>query len=644
MMFKDNYNNQINNIKPDRYIKDKIRGKLTETEVKKSKLNKKMFFGTAVAAVLCGAVLLSVINNLNRHPSKIQNQNLLKTANDYGDIYSTLEGFKPSILDNIIDFATGGIKEEVMYENAIDDADGAVTENYSKPAAGNSTNTNASNKTSSNSNKTDHSETTTQVEGVDESDIVKTDGKNIYILKRNTVKIMSVSKDEPKQLSDIKIDNNIHSADMYLNGDRLVILGGVDNKKELNAVIYDIKNPEKPKKLQICTQSGYITSSRLIGNKLYIISNYYVNLNDMTKKEEKSFVPYLTCEDYDGAVSADSVHFYDNCQNPEYTVICAYDITDGSLLSTQSVLGGSHTVYASTKNIITAGYSYDGKTQIARFKTDNGKIELKATGELNGDLLNQFSIDEYKNHFRFVLTDYAMVEAENQNAKNSSTVKYIVRSNRMVNTLVILDGDLKETGKITNIAPDERVYSVRFMGDIAYFVTFRQVDPLFSVDVSDPRNPKIIGSLKIPGFSNYLFPYGEGKLLGIGQDADEYTGRSGNVKLSMFDISDPSNVTEGNKTLLPSTFSAALNDHRSSLIDYNKNIIGLPSYTNTGISYYIYSFENGEFKLKLETKFSKVFSICRGLYIGEKFYVVTEDVLEYFDLNSFEKLGTMKIE
>ena len=113
------------------------------------------------------------------------------------------------------------------------------------------------------------------------------------------------------------------------------------------------------------------------------------------------------------------------------------------------------------------------------------------------------------------------------------------------------------------------------MGDIAYFVTFRQTDPLFSADLSDPYNPKIIGELKIPGFSEFLFPYGEGKLLGLGNDADENSGRVKGLKLSFFDINDPSNVTELNKTVLNRlNYSPALSNHKAALISVKKNLIG----------------------------------------------------------------------
>ena len=212
------------------------------------------------------------------------------------------------------------------------------------------------------------------------------------------------------------------------------------------------------------------------------------------------------------------------------------------------------------------------------------------------------------------------------------------------NSLVILDGNLKKTGAISGIAEDERVYSVRFMGDTAYFVTFRQVDPLFSVDVSDPTSPKIIGSLKIPGFSNYLFPFGKGMLFGMGQNADEKTGRSTGMKISMFDISDPSNVTECAKTNISASYSEALYSHKATLINSGKNIIGFSAYGwQNNILYFIYAYENGELVKKAEINLPHSNTGCRGLYLGDKFYVVTPDVVYCFTLDGFKELSVTEI-
>ena len=569
MKFKDSYNNQLDNIKPDGYIKDKTRRRMAEAEGKVTpKRNGRAFFGTAVAAVLCGAIIFSAGLVMGRNRTKVNttpNTKAMKTAQSYGDIYDIIKKFKS--------------KEYVEYVYEVEE--GAVD---TGAATGTSpTNKNGSSASNAEANSSDHSDTTVQVEGVDEADIVKTDGKYIYILsgkpKDKKVKLVDVTGEKPKQLASIKAED-IYATDMYLSGDRLILLGTSESDFLVLGVIYDVSDPNSPKEITRFKQSGDYNESRLIDGKLYVISNFSVDTLGIKKGEEETYVPSVVCRDYDGAVTADSVYFYDNCNYPRYTVLCGYDIKDGSLCGTQSVLGGSYTVYASTQNIITCSNpNSEGLTQVARFAIDGGKIDFKATGSISGSLLNQFSIDEYKGYFRFVLTEYNTKETPHETSGTEVTA-YLVETTQ-TNSLVILDGDLKETGKITDLAPDERVYSVRFMGETAYFVTFRQVDPLFSADVSDPYNPKIIGSLKIPGFSSYLFPYGD-KLLGIGRNADEQTGRAGLMKLSMFDISDPSNVTESSKTDVPATYSEALYSHKATLADYGKNIIGFSVYGDNG--------------------------------------------------------------
>ena len=611
MKFKDSYNKQLDNIKPDGYIKEKTRRRMAEQQEKSApKRSGRAFFGTAVAAALCGAILFSAGIVTGRRTAKVNtsvNTAAMKTAPSYGDIYEKIKEFKN--------------KEYIVEEYAYDDAMNTGADTGTKP-----TNTKGNSASNTDEASAEHSDTTVQVEGVDEADIVKTDGKYIYILdsgyKGKTIKIIDVTGEKPKQLKSV-VTEGIYATDMYLSGDRLILLGTSADEFSALAVIYDISDPNDPKEITRVNQSGNYNESRLIDGKLYVVSDFWVDASGIKKSQEETYVPSVTCRDYDGAVAADSVCFYDNCQYPQYTVLCGYDIKDGTLLGTQSVLGGSYTVYANTENIITCGnLDSDGLTQVARFTLDGGKIELKATGSLKGSLLNQFSIDEYKGYFRFVLTDY-----------------YKTRTN----SLVILDGDLKETGKITDLAPGERVYSVRFMGDAAYFVTFRQVDPLFSADVSDPYNPKIIGSLKIPGFSNYLFPYGD-KLLGIGRNADEKTGKAGLMKLSMFDISDPANVTEGSKTDIPASNSEALYNHKATIADFGKNIIGFPTFGNTGLNYFVYSYEDGKFVMRLKAELDITRNQeCRGLYIGKVFYIASYYELQYYNLDTFEPLGTLRL-
>lgn len=636
-MFENDYKNEIKKIKPDGFIKYKIRQKLEVTDKKPKNKYQKIYFGRAVATLLCVAVVFTagaVFGRQTVPSTTVQNIKLMKTANDYDKIYSSLSAFKQSFLDKLKDYAIGGgyknsIVEEYAIEDSFDMGSTVTTKGDIEGGMGDDS----------------HSETTVQVDGVDEADVIKTDGKYIYILsyndKGNSIKIVEAGV-EPKQLSDISITEDVYASNLYLTEDRLVVLCGINGEKEVTALIYDISNPNAPKKLESCTQSGYLNTSRLIGNKLYLISNFYINVNNMVKSDTESYIPYIYCGEYEGAVAPDTVHFYNECKSPEYTIISAFNIEDSSLISTQSVLGGTETVYSSTDNIIISAMGGENKTQIARFKIQDGNIELKASAELGGRLLNQFSIDEYKEHFRFVLTETVTIK-EGTVTNNGSTVTKTVDETTTLNSLVILDGDLKETGKISNIAPDERVYSVRFMGDVAYFVTFRQVDPLFSVDVSNPKNPKIIGALKIPGFSNYLFPYGDGNLLGIGQNADEKTGRTGSMKLSMFNISDPSNVTENDKTDIPAVHSEALYNHKAVLADYGRNIIAFSAYgTYKQNCFFVYSYENGQFVKKLEVE-TKNTGICRGIYIGKIFYIVTDHSLDSYNLANFEKLGCLEL-
>lgn len=644
MKFKDSYKIEIDNIKPDGYIKDKTRRKMAEANEKAApKRSGRAVFGTAVALALCGAILFSAGIVTGRRTVKVnksENTVAMKTLQTYDDIYDNVKKFKTTFWDKIRNYASDDMEIiEEAYDGATNTgaATGTNGSTLKNESAGADTD-----------NSADHSDTNVQVEGVDEADVVKTDGKYIFILSsyEKTVKIVDVTGEKPRQLTSIKTED-IYNCDMYLSGGRLILLGEGNSEKQstVTAVIYDISDPNKPKELTRLKQSGNYQDSRLIDGRLYMISNFTINSDEITKGRAESYVPSVSCTDYNGAVAAESVHFYNNCNYPQYTVISSYDIKDGSLCGTQSVLGGSYTVYASTENIITCGFAdSDGLTQVARFSIDGGKITLKASGSLKGSLLNQFSIDEYKGYFRFVLTDYNYVSKTEAGQTDDTVSASSYRgASTEINSLVILDGDLKETGKITDLAPGERVYSVRFMGDTAYFVTFRQVDPLFSADVSDPYSPKIIGSLKIPGFSRYLFPYGD-KLLGIGQNADEQTGKTGLMKLSMFDISDPANVTESSKTDISAKYSEALHNHKATLADYGKNIIGFPAYGNRGLLYFVYSYEDGKFVQRLKADLDiRSQQDCRGLYIGKVFYIAAPYELQYYDLETFKLLGTLDL-
>ena len=205
------------------------------------------------------------------------------------------------------------------------------------------------------------------------------------------------------------------------------------------------------------------------------------------------------------------------------------------------------------------------KTIIHRIAIDNGKIEYGAKGEVSGYLLNQFSMDENGDYFRVATT----------------TEIWTQRENVMYNNVFVLDSKLNTVGKLEAIAPDERIYSARFLGDRLYMVTFKRIDPLFVIDLSNHQKPEVLGELKIPGYSDYLHPYDENHIIGIGKETEgnEWGGVSvKGVKLALFDVSDVKNPKQVDKYEIGTsgTDSEALRDHKAFLFDREKNLLVIP--------------------------------------------------------------------
>jgi len=176
-----------------------------------------------------------------------------------------------------------------------------------------------------------------------------------------------------------------------------------------------------------------------------------------------------------------------------------------------------------------------------------------------GRILNQFSMDEFDGNFRIATTTGGWDRDENEN------------------NLYVLDGDLEIIGKLEGLAEGEQIYSARFMGERAYMVTFRQTDPLFAIDLSDSENPKVIGELKVTGYSGYLHPYDENHLLGIGMEATN-EGRTEGVKVSLFDVSDMENPREIGKYEVDEKWSnsEATYEHKAVLFDKERNLLVIP--------------------------------------------------------------------
>lgn len=248
------------------------------------------------------------------------------------------------------------------------------------------------------------------------------------------------------------------------------------------------------------------------------------------------------------------------------------------------------------------------KTVIHKIELDRLDIQYTAKGEVPGYLLNQFSLDENDGYLRVATTTNqqywggpilfaqasgsgAAVAREGSVVMNEKiAVDPIMPTPSMENAdknhVYVLDADLDMVGKLENLAPGERIYSARFMGDRVYLVTFRQVDPLFVISLENPRNPEVLGQLKIPGFSTYLHPFDETHIIGIGQDTqgDVQEGSimaaiPAGLKLALFDVSDPEHPQEVDRYIIGArgSESSALYDHKAFLFDANKELLVIPT-------------------------------------------------------------------
>lgn len=538
----------------------------------------------------------------------------------------------------------------------------------------------------------DYSETNVQVEGVDEADIVKTDGKYIYILRDSGwLTILSADGENSTQLSNIQVCFDEESKtettyeylyeyaeNLYLAGDRIVVLytynhwgyGETDDayfdEYRQGARIYDVSDPTAPVLTADFGQDGWMTDSRMMGGILYLITNYRVYAHSGIERERpETYIPRTYTNGTAELVACECIYLPEPVESTSYLVVQAIDVAGGEKLSELAVLGGSGCVYMNRSSLFVADTRYEETsaepytesvytvteyteqrvTNILRFAVDGGSITLEATGTVPGSPLSQYSFDEYNGHLRVVTTEYHnnyRVYIDEQR----DFVNYEWLESGTTNGLYVLNEALQIVGSVADLAEDERVYSVRFDGDVGYFVTFRETDPLFAVDLSDPAAPQVMSELKIPGFSSYLHVWDDGLLFGLGQMADE-TGATQGLKLAMYDISDPYDVTELLTQPVGADYSPAENNPRAVCIDPEKNLIGFACEDYSGWDgsafYVLYRFENGAFVELGRWELADWIYNTRGLYIGNEFYIVGESELIVVSLETGAELARIEI-
>ena len=549
----------------------------------------------------------------------------MRTAESYEEIYAYIEkemeerkrNEKKGFIENLLSL---GVKYEASVEDAAPAEDAMA------------------NVTTTGGLGADYSTTNVRQEGVDEADVVKTDGRYLYVLRNDNHKLSIVdTMNGLKETYCINMDEEQYVQEFYflpeakkliaicsvyleeIKGDSVYAGEGMIWDPSITQVItYDVSNAGNPREIGKVEQSGGYSSSRLSDGHVYLFTNYSAG-GDFAKTEPKLYIPTVDAQ----LIEAGDIYLPETDRGCMYEVITSIDVNEpDKAKDSKAIFTNGGQLYVSNENIYyyETSWAYTDRTEettIRKIAYDNGKLTPLAQETVDGYINDSFSIDEYEGNLRVIVT-----------VGDS-------------NSVYVMDKDLEVIGKIEGLAEEERVYSARFMGATAYFVTFYETDPLFTVDFSNPTDPKIIGKLKIPGFSDYLHFYGEGKLLGIGMDVDEKTQVTGGVKLTMFDISDKTDVKEEATYIMENVYSTDVSyDYKAALIDVPKNIICFPAYSEGGQNYYIFSYdeENG-FVCKLNEEINGYgMGVTRGVYIKDTLYVVQGNIIESYSLKTYKKV------
>lgn len=654
-MSKKDYIDAVNEIKVSDELKKETFNKIKQTP-KKRRYNK--VYPIASLAVMFAILMTIFMPNITLSPiNEVKYEEVSKTGDlpkvdNFENLYAMLEKRVEKEKNIILDSVT---------TNQSTSADSAVLNEAATSAE-------------------DFSKTNVQVEGVDEADIVKTDGNFIYYLTNSALTITDVNS--VKLVSKVEFDNKeFEPQEIFLKDNKIVIIGITSHETEEKniantecyyptnetytvAKIYNIDDRENPKLERTVEIEGYYLSSRMIGDNVYLISNKYIYAYlckdyKQSQLDEEEFKPqYIdtaTGEEIK-SIGFDCIYYIPEFEDTNYLNIAAFNITNNEPANITSYLGGGSQVYSSATNlyITRTKYNYDDgseiNTEIYKFNLKDATCTFSKTGKVPGSVLNQFSMDEKDGYFRIATTDSTSWSSESN-----------------TNNLYVLNENLEIVGKVEGLAPGERIYSVRFMGNRAYMVTFVQTDPLFVIDLSDPTNPTVLGELKIPGYSKYLHPYDETHLIGFGENTKVVNYGYGDqvvtdgMKIALFDVTDPNNPTEMYSVNIgeEGTYSELLNNHKALLFSKEKNIIAFPisitgedyEVTFQGAIVYGLSLDKG-FEEKgritnIETDINKYYprnSIQRIIYINDTLYTLSRNLIKATDMNTMEPKGSIKLD
>lgn len=531
-----------------------------------------------------------------------------------------------------------------------------------------------------------YSTTNLQVEGVDEADLVKNDGTYIYMVKDSddSVRIIQAYPvDTLAEVAKITFDDAQFSPGvLYITDDTLVVIGRTYASytyTQTSVYIYDVSDRAAPVLERSLTLDGSFSGSRRIGATLYLLASYSPYMYG--EYDLNAILPsYTDSIEDDGAsqnlVDCTDVQYFPREENFAYLITAAIPLDAETSITSDVFLGDGYAenVYVSSTHLYTTMTNYDyndyyydwtnARTIVYRYDLGDGTIAYADRGKIPGTVLNQFSLDEHNGYLRVATTQGNVFDTENP----------------ATNNVYILDDAMDIVGSLEGIAPGERIYSVRFLGDAGYMVTFKKIDPLFAMDLSDPYNPVVLGELEIPGYSDYLQPYDETHLIGFGKDAEDaseeetaarnldfawYQG----MKIALFDVSDMSNPQQlfsegiGDR----GTESDILYNHKALLFDASQNLLAFPitvaevsspsADANTygddvfqGAYVYTVNLTNGFSLRGTMTNFPEgqsYFSswdeeyIDRIIYIGDNLYTIAQGMITANDIETTEERNTL---
>lgn len=525
-----------------------------------------------------------------------------------------------------------------------------------------------------------YSETNTQVKGVDEADIVKTDGEYIYYIEKNTIRIVKCSDAENMTVVgtiklEMSADYNFLPSEMYLYKDTLVVVHRETAEYQpvsysnSNGVVcdcmclalktdtvikcFDISDKENPKETFTHKMTGDYISSRITDGKLITVAQFAIPYNS------------VEADDFDGAcevvknvcvpeysigggelkkIPAERIKVFDEKNPTCYTVTSILNLDDKSMEpKMNALLGGAEEIYCTREEIFVAeqiysvwshteehvasddlGNKYDIATRVHKMEITNDGVNYVASVTVGGMCINQFSMDKNGDYFRIA------TNGRNYNGNAQKTMVYVV------------DKDMKIVGFLDNIAPSEQMKSARFMGNVLYLVTFMQTDPLFVVDLSVPDKPEIKGELKIPGFSTYLHPADDGLLIGVGEGGT-MTGTDGTAKISLFDVSDPYNLKEIDNytTGVNATFSG---NHKEFVVIDENTFAATLYYNYADGKVVVFSITDGGIIIdNIYNSYNDLmFGNTRAVFIDENIFVVNNRGILSYKWGNEEHIGEIR--